>query len=152
MAPATENAGIAKTDLNCTQGQMSDVPSITNDDSEPPAKNNLTEMNLLLKAATRSRKLRKEAMADLLEATPMLIKAITTGSGQGQRIERLLWSTWSGQHKVGLCDDLTGLDPHLAQSALAMLAARAHMGGDADPLIKTIIEETGTKPPKGFLI
>jgi len=101
----------------------------------------------VLQQARQSRQLASKAKADLIEAAPLLTQAIGSGSGQGQRIERLLWSIWNGENKVGLCDDLTCLDSKLAQAAIALLAARAHLGGDADSLLSDIIARSGSKPP-----
>jgi hypothetical protein len=91
------------------------------------------------------------AKAKLQEVSPFLIQVIATGSGQGAKVEELLWPTWNGDHKIGLCDSLTGLDTKLAEAALAMLTARAFMGVDADPLLKKIITESRTELPKATL-
>lgn len=86
-----------------------------------------------------SRSLKKSAGADLLKATPILQKAIATHSGQGQRARLVLLSLWNEDQSVKLCDALSGLDAKLAKALVAAIAARAHMGGDADPLLRRII-------------
>lgn len=102
-------------------------------------------------AATRqSRILANTSKAKLEEASPLLIQAIATGSGQGAKIEEILWSVWNGDNKTGLCNSLTGLDSNLAEAVLALLAARAHMGGDADPAIKRIIDSSGSQCPEAL--
>lgn len=115
--------------------------------SEPSPKENGEALADFFAAARRSRQLANIAKATLEASIPILVRAIQTGSGQGRRIEELLWSCWNGQNKTGLCDSLTGLDSSIAEAAIAMLATRAHLGGDADPLLKRIINESGSQPP-----
>ena len=93
------------------------------------------------------RQLATTARAELEAATPALIAAIRHGSGQSAKLERILWSLWDDDHPVNLCDTLSGLDSKLAQAAVAMIAARAFMAGDADELLRRIIDESGTQPP-----
>ncbi len=101
-----------------------------------------------LTAAIRlGRQLAAQARADLTAATPTLIDAIRHQSGQSTKLESILWSLWNDEHPVSLCDTLAGLDPNLAQAAVAMIAARAHCGGDADDMLRTIIDATGSQPP-----
>jgi len=54
-----------------------------------------------------------------------------------------LWSCWNGD----LCDALAGLDANLAAATVAMIAARAHLGGDADCLLRQIIGESCPQQP-----
>lgn len=89
---------------------------------------------------TLGRNLAAQARADLIAVTPGLIKAIRHQSGQSRKIEAILMSLWNDEHPVNLCDGLAGLDPMLAQAAVAMIAGRAHMGGDADGLLRDIIQ------------
>lgn len=86
-----------------------------------------------------SRSLRKSAEADLIKATPTLQKAIATHSGQGDRARIVLLSLWNEDQSVNLCDALSGLDAKLAKALVAAIAARAHLGGDADQLLRRII-------------
>jgi hypothetical protein len=88
-----------------------------------------------------------QARADLETAVPELIAAIQHHSGQSQKIENLLWSCWNDEHQVNLCDSLSGLDARLAKAAIAMIAGRAHLGGDADDMLRKIIDESGSCPP-----
>lgn len=90
------------------------------------------------------RALAKRARADLEAAIPVLISAIRHHSGQSRKIETILWSVWGGE----LCDALAGLDTGLIQAVIAMIAARAHLAGDADGMLHRIIAETGSRPPQ----
>lgn len=84
-----------------------------------------------------------QACKQLIEAMPILIGAMRIGSGQGERVTALVWSVWNGDHKVGLCDVLCGLDSDLAVAVVALIAARAHMAGNADDLIRKILTLSG---------
>lgn len=101
----------------------------------------------LTAAVSLGRQLATTARADLEAATPVLIDALRHHTGQSRKIENLLWSTWNDEHPVSLCDNLSGLDSKLAQAAVAMIVARAHLSGDADELLRTIITESGSQPP-----
>jgi hypothetical protein len=98
----------------------------------------------LAAAINLQRGLAKRARADLEAAIPILVSAIKNHSGQSLKIESLLWSVWGGE----LCDALAGLDTKLAQTVIAMIAARAHLSGDADGMLYRIIAETGSRPPQ----
>lgn len=102
---------------------------------------------ILAASITRQRKLASQAHAVLAAETPRLVDAIRHGSGQSAKIEAILWSIWNGE----LCDALAGLDTTIAEAVVAMIAARAHMGGDADDLIRTIINATGSQPSEILL-
>lgn len=114
---------------------------------EPGNDENAEALTALFAAVRRSRQLAGAAKANLEASIATLVRAVQTGSGQGRRIEELLWSCWNGQNKTGLCDSLTGLDSAIAEAAIAMLAARAHLGGDADYLLRQIIDQSGSQPP-----
>jgi hypothetical protein len=101
----------------------------------------------LTAAIKLGRQLATQARTDLEAATPILVTAIQHHSGQSAKIENLLWSLWSDTHQINLCDNLSGLDTELAQAVVSMIAARAHLGGDADELLRTIITQSGSKPP-----
>lgn len=103
----------------------------------------------LTAAVNLGRKLSAQARADLESAIPLLIQAIRHHSGQSRKIENLLWSCWNDSHQVNLCDALAGLDAKIAQAAIAMIAARAHLGGDADELLRQIIENTSIEQQNG---
>ena len=96
----------------------------------------------------RSRTLADAAGESLKANCSVLVTAIRSGGGQGRRVEELLWSAWNGDYKTGLCDSLTGLDSAIAEAVIAMLAARAHMGGDADNLLRQLIDASGSEPPR----
>ena len=101
-----------------------------------------------LAAAIRlGRKLATQARADLTAAAPVIIDALRHQSGQSAKLARILWSLWSDTHTINLCSELAGLDARLAQAAVAMIAARAYMAGDADDLLRTIITQSGSQPP-----
>ena len=88
------------------------------------------------------RQLASRARTNLEAATPSLIAAIRHGSGQSAKVEAILWSCWNGD----LCDALTGLDASLAKAVVAMISARAHLAGDADDLLRAIIDAAGSQP------
>lgn len=113
---------------------------------EPNPRDSAAALVELGATVRQHRALATQANASLKAATPTLVAAIRSGSGQGHSIEELLWSTWNGENKAGLCDCLTGLDPNIAVAALAMLTARTHMGGDADTALRHIIIESGSQP------
>ncbi len=104
----------------------------------------ITELTASIK---RQRLLAGQARIDIAAATPTLVTAIRHGSGQSRKIEALLWSLWNDDHPVNLCDTLSGLDTRIAVAVIAMIAARIHLGGDADDILKTIIDESGSQPP-----
>ena len=97
----------------------------------------------LAAAIAAHRQLATFARASLEAATPALITAIRHGSGQSAKVEAILWSCWNGD----LCDALAGLDANLAKAVVAMIAARAHLAGDADDLLRKIIQQSGSQPP-----
>lgn len=101
----------------------------------------------LTASISRQRDLAANARADLAAATPMLVAAIRHHSGQSGKIESILWSLWNDEHPVSLCDALAGLDTGLAVAVIAMIAARTHLGGDADDLLRSIIDQSGSQPP-----
>lgn len=98
-------------------------------------------------AITLGKTLAAKARADLTAATPVLVDALRHQSGQSRKIENLLWSVWNDTHHVNLCSELAGLDTKLARAVMAMISARAHMGGDADELLRKIIEQSGIQYP-----
>jgi hypothetical protein len=91
-------------------------------------------------AITLGKKLATQARADLEAATPTLVNALRNHSGQSRKIEAVLLSLWNDDHAVNLCSELAGLDARLAQAVVSMIAARAHMGGDADDLLRQVID------------
>lgn len=101
----------------------------------------------LTAAVALGRQLADQARADLESAIPILINAIRNGSGQSAKLERILWSLWNDDHAVSLCSELAGLDSRLARAAVSMISARAHMAGDADDLLRRIIDGSGSQPP-----
>lgn len=98
-------------------------------------------------AVNLRRQLATTARANLEAAVPVLIEALRHHSGQSAKVEILLWSVWTDGHLVNLSDCLAGLDACLAQAVVAMISARAYLGGDADDLIRRIIDESGSQPP-----
>lgn len=101
-----------------------------------------------LTAAVRlGKKLATTARAELEAAVPILVAALRHHSGQSAKVEKLLWNCWSDTHQVNLCSELAGLDARLAHAAVSMIAARAYLGGDADDLIRRIIDQSGTQLP-----
>lgn len=74
-----------------------------------------------------------KAMDDFVAALPILSEALV--SGQSAKVVTLLGSCWSGE----LCDNLASLDPKVVDAIIAMIAARAHCGRDADLLLRHLI-------------
>ena len=111
------------------------------------ATNHTDPLAELVSAILLQRQLAANARADLESSIEVLVKAINCGSGQAAKIERLVWSIWNDEHPVSLCDCLCGLDATLGIAVLAMIAARIHLGGDADDLLRRIIDESGSQPP-----
>jgi hypothetical protein len=89
--------------------------------------------------AIRKHQFANQARAKLEAATPLLIHAIRC-SEASPAIEGILCSVWNGQ----LCNQLPSLDTNLAEAILAMIAARVHMGEEADVLLGKILYETDT--------
>ena len=113
----------------------------------PNTHHDIDPIAALAASISRQRELATQARADLIAATPTLIDALRHGSGQSRKIENLLWSCWSDTHQVNLCDALAGLDACLAQAVVAMISARTYLGGDADKIIRTIIDKSASLPP-----
>jgi hypothetical protein len=109
----------------------------------PPPQMTPDPIAQLFAVVTLHRTLSVQARGDLKAATPSLVEAIRHQSGQSAKLETILWSAWNGQ----LSDALAGLDVNLAVAAVAMIAARAFLAGDADCLLHQIIRESGTQPP-----
>jgi hypothetical protein len=84
--------------------------------------------------------LAKQASADLEAATPVLVAALQHDSGQSRKIRNILWSCWNDDLQINLCTELAGIDSRLAQAAVAMIGARAHLSGDADEMLRRIID------------
>ena len=114
---------------------------------DTPTQPDLDPIRELTAAVRLGRQLADQARADLTTATPILVAAIRHHSGQSAKIEALLWSLWNDDHQLNLCSELAGLDSKLAQAAVAMIAARTHMAGDADDLLRQIINQSGSEPP-----
>lgn len=94
-----------------------------------------------------AKQLASQARAELETSVPLLIEAIRHQSGQSRKIEKILWSLWNDEHQVNLCSELAGLDCKIAKAAISMIAARAYLSGDADDLLRTIIEKGGSQTP-----
>ena len=97
----------------------------------------------LTTAIQLGKRLAKQARADLEASIPLLIAALQHDSGQSRKIKNILWSCWNDDLQINLCCELAGLDSLIAQAALAMIAARAHLSGDADDLLRKIIKRSG---------
>ena len=109
----------------------------------PAGEENKDAIASIFKAVKSSREASAHAAGALLRHSPVLIKALRTGSGQGEKVSRIIRSVWNGHHKTGLCDDLAGLDHEIGLAVLALIAARIHMGGDADAIIRAILVDSG---------
>ena len=101
----------------------------------------------LAASISRQRQLAAAARADLDTATPALVAAIRHRSGQSRKVEAILWSLWNDENPTSLCDALSGLDTAVTVAVIAMITARAHGGGEADDLLREIIDQSGSQPP-----
>ena len=81
------------------------------------------------------RQLAAESIVDLEAALPVLKETLAHQSGQSAKVAAILESVWNGE----LCDHLAGLDTRIAQAVIAMIAARAHLAGDADEILRPLI-------------
>lgn len=91
----------------------------------------------ITKAVRFHRQLADQAKADLQAALPVLTEILSHQSGKSAKVAAILQSVWNGE----LCDNFACLDTKVAKAVVAMMAARAHCGGDADPLLATLIKE-----------
>ncbi len=91
----------------------------------------------ITKAVRLHRQLAEKSIADFETALPVLKETLAHQSGQSAKVAALLQSAWNGE----LCDNLASLDSKVAKAVIAMIAARAYLGGDADPLLATLIKE-----------
>ena len=82
------------------------------------------------------------ARADYKSALPILRETLAHRSGQSDKVERILQSIMDGE----LCDALSGLVPDAAQCVLAMIGIRAHLGGDADDLLRPLLNPKEGQP------
>jgi hypothetical protein len=114
---------------------------------ETPDTPDINPIRELTHAIKLGKNLADKARADLIAATPLLIAALQHDSGQSVKLERILLSCWNDDHTVNLCDALSGLGTKLARAAVSMIAARAHLSGDADDMLRNIIEKSGSHPP-----
>lgn len=95
---------------------------------------NLDDVNPIAeitKAVRLQRQLADQSKADLQAALPVLTETLSHQSGQSAKVAALLQSVWNGE----LSDNLASLDAKVAKAVVAMIAARAHLGGDADSLL-----------------
>lgn len=92
----------------------------------------ITEINTAIRL---HRQLAVESLAHLNDALPVLNETLAHHSGQSAKVAAILQSVWNGEME----DNLAGLDTRIAQAVIAMIAARAHLGGDADPLLAPLL-------------
>lgn len=81
--------------------------------------------------------------ASLIEQSPVLIEVLRGDTGQSEKVRKIIRSCWNGDHHLGLCDVLCGLDHKIGVAVLALISARVYMGGNADVLIHHILVESG---------
>jgi hypothetical protein len=102
------------------------------------------EMLAAFATARTARSRADEARHNLEIHLPILLAAIRTPSGQGEKVRAILKSLWNGEpghNEIGLCDALAGLDHELADAVLAAIAARLFLAGDADSLLRPLLDE-----------
>ena len=79
--------------------------------------------------------LSSESVADFHSAAPFLKETVAHRSGQSAKVAAILASVVDGE----LDNALDGLDPKVAHGVVAMVAARAYLSGDADSLLRSLI-------------
>lgn len=85
------------------------------------------------------------ALEQLEAALPILTDTLRHHwtTGQGKRARAIVWSLYGGTHPVGLGWALSGLDDALARALGTAIAARVAAGTAVEPLLKTVLEESG---------
>jgi hypothetical protein len=102
------------------------------------------ELREIFSAARAAKERAEQAAQELERHVPTLSAAVSCESGQGEKTRKILMSIWNGEpgmNEVGLCDAFAGLDQELAEAVLAAIAARLFLGGDADAILRPIVEE-----------
>ena len=79
--------------------------------------------------------LSSETAADFQSAVPFLKETVAHRSGQSSKVAAILTSVVDGE----LDNALDGLDSKVAHGVVAMVAARAYLSGDADSLLRPLI-------------
>jgi hypothetical protein len=110
---------------------------------EPTEEENKAALDSFFTMMRESRESARAAKKNLEHHSMTLVKAICSGSGQSDKVLRIVRSVWNGDNQVGLCDDLCGLDHAIGEAVIALIAARIHMSGDADELIRHILVASG---------
>jgi hypothetical protein len=101
------------------------------------------ELREIFATARRAKQRAEQAAQELERHLPTLENAVNCESGQGEKTRQILMSLWNGD----LCDTLAGLDHELAEAVLAAIAARLFLGGDADKILRPVIEEIIDQEP-----
>ena len=93
----------------------------------------------------RMREQKEAARAGLLEALPVITKAIRVHwtTGGGYRLRQIVWSLWNGETLVGLYDVLGGLDDHLGQAVSKLLVAQLAGALDNDAYLRRVLTDSG---------
>lgn len=73
---------------------------------------------------------------ELKVALHVLEETLRDQSTQSTKVINLLKSCWNGE----LCANLANLDPKVATAVIAIIAARALGDGDADSLLRTLLD------------
>ena len=97
----------------------------------------------LLANADEAVRLKREALAKLDEAEPVLIAALCHNSGQSEKIRQILWSLYTCSHLVPLGDFCSGLDTAVARAVAAAVSARLLAAGEAEERLGAILEAAG---------
>jgi hypothetical protein len=101
------------------------------------------ELHEIFAVARRAKQRAERAAQELQQHLPTLSAAVGSESGQGAKTRQILRSLWNGE----LCDTLAGLDHELGEAIIAAISARLFMSGDADNLLRPVIEEIIDQEP-----
>lgn len=77
-------------------------------------------------------------------AIPLLLDILPDRSGSSCLVKEIVWSIYNN-HPVGLSRICT-LDQDRKDAVLAVINLRMALGGNSDPIIRELLEQTGTLP------